>query len=270
MDKKLRFPNFRKKTVTLSYDDGVIYDKKLLDIIKKYSLKCTFNINSGLLNGENRKMTKKEAVNIYDNSCEIACHGEKHLKLTDIDDSLVAYEIIADRKNLEEWFNRRVNGVAYPYGEFNEKIIKILKDCNIKYARTATSSYTFSLPENWLALKPTCHHTEKNLFELVEKFLICEKEKWNEQPQMFYLWGHSYEFEDNGNWEVLEEFCKKVGNREEIWYATNVEIYDYVKAFEKLQFSVDQKRIFNPTSTTLYIHVFDKDIIVKGGEEISL
>ena len=40
----LRFPNFRKKAVTLSYDDGVIYDKRLMRILDEYGLKATFNL----------------------------------------------------------------------------------------------------------------------------------------------------------------------------------------------------------------------------------
>lgn len=266
----LRFPGFRDRAVTLSYDDGVIYDQKLLEIIKKYSLKCTFNINSGLLSGENRKMTKEQALALYDGSCEIACHGEKHLKLTDVDSARAVYEIITDRKNLEEWFCRRVNGMAYAFGSFDENAIKILQQCGIKYSRTTISSHNFDLPENWLALKPTCHHTECNLFELVDKFLNYSEPEWKKQPQVFYLWGHSYEFADNDNWEILEQFCEKVANKEYIWYATNVQIYDYVKAFEKLEFSVDSKRIFNPTSTTLYLRVFGKDVVIRGGEEVSL
>ena len=87
---------------------------------------------------------------------------------------------------------------------------------------------------------------------------------------MFYLWGHSYEFNDDNNWELIEEFCKRVANRQDVWYATNVEIYDYVKAFEALQFSVDGNRIFNPTATTVYLEIDGKQVAVKPGEETVL
>jgi len=43
----VRFPGFRDKAVTLSYDDGVRQDKRLISIMQKYGLKGTFNINSG-------------------------------------------------------------------------------------------------------------------------------------------------------------------------------------------------------------------------------
>ena len=215
-------------------------------------------------------MTKEEAINLYDSSCEVACHGEKHLKLTDIDSARCVYEVITDRKNLEEWFNRRVNGMAYSFGAFDDNIINILKECGIKYARTTISSHNFDLPENWLALKPTCHHADSKLFDLVEKFLNYEQPDWKKQPQMFYLWGHSYEFEDNRNWEVLEEFCQRIGNKEDIWYATNIEICDYVEGYKRLVYSANGYKIYNPNLFTVWIDADGVVYSVKSGETIEL
>ena len=44
----LRFPGFKKRAVTLSYDDGMVYDKLLVEILNTYGIKCTFNLNSEL------------------------------------------------------------------------------------------------------------------------------------------------------------------------------------------------------------------------------
>ena len=35
------------KAVTFSYDDGMTQDIRLIELLNKYNLKCTFNINSG-------------------------------------------------------------------------------------------------------------------------------------------------------------------------------------------------------------------------------
>ena len=86
----LCFPGFRKKALTLSYDDGVRQDFRLIDIMKKYGLKGTFNINSGLFSQERRddgkgRMTKEEAIELYINSgMEVAIHGYKHLSLAEL------------------------------------------------------------------------------------------------------------------------------------------------------------------------------------------
>lgn len=42
--------NGKNKAVTFSYDDGVTQDIQLVNLFNKYGLKCTFNLNSGLMN----------------------------------------------------------------------------------------------------------------------------------------------------------------------------------------------------------------------------
>lgn len=84
---------------------------------------------------------------------------------------------------------------------------------------------------------------------------------------MFYLWGHAYEFNNNDNWQVIEEFAKYMGGREDVWYATNGEIYDYAKAFESLQFSVDGKYVYNPSAQEVFfVTLEEKNVSVKPGE----
>ena len=41
--------NGKNKAITFSYDDGVTQDIRLIELLNKYNLKCTFNINSELL-----------------------------------------------------------------------------------------------------------------------------------------------------------------------------------------------------------------------------
>lgn len=87
---------------------------------------------------------------------------------------------------------------------------------------------------------------------------------------MFYLWGHSYEFGNNDNWNVIEEFAEFVGNRDDIWYATNGEIYEYVKAYDSLVYSVSKDYVFNPTATDIYLDWFGNEVLVPAGERVQL
>ena len=41
--------NGKKKAITFSYDDGVTQDIRFIELLNKYGLKCTFNLNSDLL-----------------------------------------------------------------------------------------------------------------------------------------------------------------------------------------------------------------------------
>ena len=268
MYKFLRYPGFKRKAVTLSYDDGVIYDKKLIEILDKYGLKCTFNLNSGLYEtGE--KLKKDEATIVYSNpNFEVACHGACHLSLDEVSNEIALNDVMTDRINLEKQFGRMIKGFAYANGSYSNRVIQILKDCGIKYARTTEKTFKFDLPTDFLKWPITCHHKDDNLMELVDAFLKDEESKsyyWLNNPLLFYLFGHSYEFKNDNNWEVIEEFARKIGNRKDIWYATNMQIYDYVNAYLKLEYSMDGNIIYNPTSTDLYLCYHNKNILIKAG-----
>ena len=87
---------------------------------------------------------------------------------------------------------------------------------------------------------------------------------------LFYVWGHSYEFDNDDNWDVIEQFADYVSNRDDIWYATNIEIYDYVKAYEGLEVSVDETIIHNPSTIDVWFMKNNQTYCVKGGEMLVL
>ena len=97
-----------------------------------------------------------------------------------------------------------------------------------------------------------------------------EGTKYKCKNLMFYIWGHSYEFDNQDNWQVIEDFFKVVSNKDDVWYATNIEIYDYVKAYEGLVVSADGKRVYNPSATEVWFLEGNTVYSVKGGETINL
>jgi len=278
MEPIMNFPNNLEKALTLSYDDGVEQDIRLISILDKHGIKATFNINTGLFSPEgkvfepgrvHRRLTEAAALNLYKNSPhEVAVHALTHPSLDKISVGAATYEVIEDRKNIEHLFGTITRGMAYPYGTYNDTVVDILKNCGIAYARTVESTKKFSIPTDWLRLKPTCHHKAPELMSLAEKF-IGEKTP-GRQPWLFYLWGHSYEFEGDNNWDVIEKFAETVGNRDDIWYATNIEIYDYIQAWNSLVWSVDQTLVHNPTTTTLFFMIKTNKYVINPGETLSL
>ena len=87
---------------------------------------------------------------------------------------------------------------------------------------------------------------------------------------VFYLWGHSYEFDGGNNWEIIEEFAKFMGGREDIWYATNGEIYEYVQAYDRLEFSADGGYIHNPSAIDIYLCYFKKNYVIPAGQTVKV
>ena len=59
--------------------------------------------------------------------------------------------------------------------------------------------------------------------------------------------GHAWEFERNNNWERLDGICEIIANRDDIWYATNMEIYEYTRAYESLVWNAEGNMVYNPT-----------------------
>ena len=272
---QMRWPGHKLKAVTLSYDDGVNHDKRLVEIMKKNGLKGTFNINSGSFPQESGwRMTAEEAVQVYnDGGMEVATHGFKHVSLANVDSAIGVNDVIQDRIALENLFGRIIKGMAYANGSMDDNVVSMLKMCGIEYARTVVSTENFEVPTDWLRLNPTCHHNNRKLMELVDAFLASQPDParlHKYTPKLFYLWGHAYEFDNNDNWEVIEKFAEVIGNRDDIWYATNGEIYEYVTAFDRLRWSVDAKFVHNPSGMDVCIFCNKKDYLVKSGETIKI
>lgn len=229
----MKFKEGKSKVFTMSYDDGVVQDIRLSDIMKKNGLKGTFNINSGRYFPENEerknfsgRMKLSEAKKLYINSGnEVAIHAYSHPFLEKLENSELIREIYEDRKTIEKDYEIIATGMAYPFGTYSDKVLKALELCGVSYSRTTNATEYFNLPENWLILNPTCHHTNPKLMKLAKQFVEDDPKFGN--VWMFYLWGHSYEFDNNDNWDVIENLAEYIGGREDIWYATNIEIYNY-------------------------------------------
>lgn len=267
----MRFPLFKTKALTVSYDNGVIYDKKLIKILDENGIKGTFNLNSGEW-GFRRRLPQDEAYELLaDGRHEVAVHGEHHLSLDEIPSSSALAEILNDRKNLEKIFGRIIRGMSYANNSYGENVKNLIKQCGIVYARTTTETECFDIPQDFLAMPTTCHHDNPRLNELVDKFLAPDiNYYWAVTPRLFSLWGHSYEFNDNNNWDVIENFAKRVGNRDDVWYATCIELYEYVRAYDSLIYSADGNTIRNPTDTDVYLCYYGKNFVVPAAKQITV
>lgn len=273
MDRKmLRWPGFRLRAVTLSYDDGTVTDRRLIETMDRYGLLGTFNLNSGLFPATSGgvRLTREEALALYGGSRhEVAVHGARHLSLPTVPASAATLDVIEDRVALEAMFGTLIEGMAYAYGTYSDEVVEILRGCGIRYARTVTATCRFDLPTDWLRMPTTCHHKNPRLTELVHNFLGAE-EGPNSRPMLFYLWGHSSEFERDGNWEIIENFGALIGGRENVFYATNGEIYRYVTAFDSLVFSANGTVAHNPTATDVYVFCFGKNTLIPAGATVAL
>ena len=228
--------NGKMKAVTFSYDDGVTQDVRLIELFNKYGVRATFNLNSELLGhkGEliresvrvsHNKNKPEDVRHIYEGH-EIAAHTLTHPLLPSIaDDAEVIRQVEADRLNLSELAGYEVVGMAYPCGgqNFDRRVSELIKhNTGIRYARNIISNHSFKLQDNLHEFCPTVHHNAEwdRMFELADEFVSLAPD----EPSIFYIWGHAYEFDIENTWDRFEELLKIISGRSDIFYGTNREV----------------------------------------------
>ena len=160
-----------------------------------------------------------------------------------------------------------VRGMSYPYGEYNAGVISLFRSLGMEYSRTTRATGGFGLPEDFMQWHPTCHHRAE---------LMSKLETFKNPPRripnlmLFYVWGHSFEFNNDNNWDLIEEFCKTVSGQPDVWYATNIDIYYYVTAMRALVFSCDNSLVYNPSAIDVWIGVDGQAVKVSAGSSVKL
>lgn len=264
---EMLFPEGKSKALILSYDDGQIYDTRLVQLMNKYKLIGSFYLNSNLLGTED--CLKKEDVKALFKGHEVAVHSANHPNLVLLSKTEVMCEIVEDKKELERLTGNLVRGMAYPFGNYNDTVIDAIKGLGIEYARTIDSRYDFKIPEDVLKWNPTIHqfanafsepnNPKNDKKELALFYKIINNFLETKDLALFSIWGHSWEIGvDQRKWDETENFFKLISNNAAIHYSTQIDLVDYVNAFRNLKLSVDKSSITNKSSIPVFIRVNGK------------
>lgn len=252
------FPGGVRRALTMSFDDGKDFDLRLADIFDNYGIRGTFHLNSGNL--DKPTYLKTEEVGKLSINHEISVHGKTHPFLDKIPLAFALQEVMEDKKCLESLSGLPVRGMSYPYGTFNDELIPVLKAAGMEYSRTVQNTGSFYLPDNFMKWDPTCHQSQE-LEKLWDKFM-----KFNKHIRLFYIWGHSYEFERDNSWQRIEAFCRMAGNHDEIWYATNIQLKEYITTMRSLIFTADKTIVYNPSAMEVWLTADGEVFSIKAGE----
>jgi peptidoglycan/xylan/chitin deacetylase (PgdA/CDA1 family) len=258
------FPAGKFKALSLSYDDGRHADRRLVGILNQAGIKGTFHLNSGFL-GNDGMVTAEEAWSLYQGH-EVASHSLTHPNLTRCSKEQITHQILEDRKRLEDITGYAVRGFSYPYGAWTREIASLLPPLGIEYARLVETTGAFWMSDDLLAWKTTCHHNQ-DLLGHTRRFLELSG---RHHLYWFSVWGHSYEFDTQGNWNIIEEFSGTIGSQKDIWHTTVIGMVDYLQAARGIRMAVTGDFVENPASQPVWLTVDGAVVEIPAGSVVTL
>lgn len=268
------FPQGKRIAFTTSFDDGHTYDRRVVKAFNEWGLKGTFNLISGVLgrtgvppaDDARLALDASEVASLYKGH-EVAIHTVSHPYLNYLDASQIAAEVLEDRKALEDLVGYPVRGMAYPFGRYNDQVIEILRALGIVYARTTENAPVCFPPKEPLAWAATMHQFAQGP-TVPERFEeLCKNTRYT---GVFFVWGHAFEFHDRNDWAALERIYKPLSGHPEVWYCTNIELFDYEAARRRMIISANRKIVQNPSAIPVTIRVDGKLMDVLPGQMVSL
>ena len=233
------FPYGKKKAFNVTYDDGVLQDVHFVELLNKYGLKGTFNLNSALMENEFEWTHEKGLVvkrlhtdvvkDLYEGH-EVASHTLNHPYMHDLDKESVMWELSQDKRNLEAIFDKEIKGFAVPFDYYSGLIEGCVKECGFAYGRISEMSHSFHPQNDYYNWKATVFHCEEGLEELTQKFVETD-----EELAVFQIVGHSYDLDAEDMWDRIENVFRIISEQDDILPMTMIEIVEYLKAMEQVE-----------------------------------
>ena len=267
MIKKL-YPKGKSKAFNITYDDGVVQDICFVELLNKYNIKGTFNLNSQLMAEEFcwihhcgmpvKRLPKDEVVELY-NGHEVASHTLTHPYMHHMDEGAVMYQLGQDKANLQQLFGREICGFAVPFDYYSPLIAQCAKNCGFEYARMSQESFSYTpSADYWWWQCGVFHLSEKfNIF--VENFFSTDTEL-----ALCQIVGHSYDLDAENMWETMENILSRIAADQSIISMTNLEIVRYLKAMEKAEITAEYIR--NNSDAVLWFEANGNKISVNPKE----
>ena len=298
------FPGWVRKSITFTIDDGnLTLDKKFLGYVKPAGLRGTFNLCANRevndvfpalydgyeignhckrhphgMNDERRTLVKNELFDsatadpqfIYPTNSPGYYKKRMPYGWTDLADDDAYIELAQEaEENLVSIFGRdRVKGFIYPFGyqhsESLQKRLEAMGFQSIRWTGCVEDKTGFAMPAD--RMRWSYNANDGCLTDCAAKY-----DAYPDDGQLkFFCFGvHSHDFENRGTWNVLDDFCRRMGNRpEDFWYAGVGEIFEYEDAVGQL--IVNDEEIVNPTDKDLFIKADGRRIVVRRRSAVTL
>ena len=231
------------RIVTTSWDDGHPLDLRIAELLGKFQMKGSFYVP--LKRRRRPLMDPGHLRSLADAGMEVGSHTMTHAPLTRARDP--AAEMRNSKARLEDLLGAPVLSLCYPDGRFNSKISLLCAESGYRLGRT-TMSFRPELPFDPYAM-PTCfqlfpHNRTAHMLHAVRernwKGISNWSRLWNMSGDIItlaelgmqhvlkfggimHVWGHSWEIEEFGLWDLLIEVLSRIARHPKITYFTNLE-----------------------------------------------
>jgi len=199
-----------RKIFILSFDDGTIYDKRFVQLLNKYHIPCTFNLNSGLEDfvwefegNPVRRQKLSETVKQY-RGHDIASHSLHHHLLTSLDEDTLRREVTEDCDNLKRIFGMEELGFGVPFTACGDREVAVIAP-HVRYIRLSEYCEGFALPKDEYHIPIHGLFNQPDIYDRIYDFSRSEL-----PVSLFVMAGHSYEFEFLDQWEYMEKLLQYI------------------------------------------------------------
>ncbi|EMR74195.1 putative xylanase/chitin deacetylase [Thaumarchaeota archaeon SCGC AB-539-E09] len=216
----------RPVIITTSWDDGAYSDLELAYILKKYDIPSTFYLP---IKNSERSCLGSEEIRKISSQFDVGGHSLNHVNLTQIPMDEAKREILECKNALSEITGKEIKMFCYPFGAYNEGVVESVRQAKYLGARTDKLSKTgiddvFRLGTTVIALDVNRLHYVKETM-LIKNFKMAQNllknvktDQWIDiaiasldyvvkNGGVWHLRGHSWEIDENNDWEKLENIC---------------------------------------------------------------
>lgn len=265
---KRLYPGGRPKAFNITYDDGVLQDVRFVQLMNRYNLKGTFNLNSQLMEQEFewvhptgltiKRLSAEQAAKLYDGH-EIACHSLTHPDMQGLSEEEITRQMQQDKEKLQRLFGREISGFALPFSYYSPLVAYCALKCGFEYSRCSDERYTYEPPQNYLWWAAGAYHINPRWRKFAEEFFTTDTEL-----ALCQIVGHSYDLDTENMWEEMENLLWKVSRDNSIASMTNEQLVKYLKAMGSV--NINSRIIRNRTDTDLWFEIDGRTICIKAGE----
>lgn len=262
------YPGGKAKAFNISYDDGVLQDVRFVELLNRYGLKGTFNLNSALMKeqfqwvhecGMRVERLPVHIVRELYHGHEIASHTAHHPYMHDLTHAQILNEMWSDRYYLEKWVGMEVCGFAVPFTYYSPLIAQCARNVGFEYTRISEETNSYVPSEDYYWWRGSKFHWDEDLENFVDGFLQTDQEL-----AMCQIVGHSYDLDVMDMWERMERIFSKVSGDNDVLPMTHLELVRYLRAMKLAE--ITDRAIVNGSGEILWFAVDGQTILIHPEE----